>query len=155
MVLGILINWDHLGGGSICVYWHQYFFLKYNQYYFVLINILEMPQVLMSEYTWISLVYELNVYESNVSNNPMTNQWDYSVHVGMYVHMCLLGGGVGGDICWCMNECDKGVREGDSEQYFKEEKHGESHQETFSQGYHSPHTVFTFSLCMLSSDKVN
>lgn len=48
MVLGILVNWDQQES-PICICPPQYFFLKYNLYYFVLIKTLEMSQAVMLE----------------------------------------------------------------------------------------------------------
>lgn len=61
MVLAILINWDQRGS-PICAFPTQYFFLKYNLYYLVLIKILEMSQA-------VELEIEAHNFMSSVPNN--------------------------------------------------------------------------------------
>lgn len=126
MVVVIFIDREE---SPICVHWHQYFFLKYNLYYFVLIKILDMPQAYLK--------LTSNVCGSNASDNPIENQWAYSIWTHWFVCVCL---------CWCMNKCDKGVEEGLQSNTSKRNSM-ESHVETPSHKVISLPALSSLSLC--------
>lgn len=133
MLLGILINWDQLGNG-ICVHWHQYFFLKYNLYYCLLIKIMDVLQALMQDH----ITFMNNV--SNVINKPA------GAHVVDACMSVFVSGLLGEISIWCLNEWDEGVKEGMQSNTSKR-KSVESHIDKPSLKVITVSTLSSCSLC--------